>query len=337
MIKKRNLDNSLIQWIMSVTSLGPGIGEMFWMAPAASSTSLFSTHLADKLGISEHLNATLAGAYAEVKANRNDVILTMPGAYDEAATLDWTKDHTHLIGLGGPVNKADYSEGNTVIYTDTSAIDYTVDLTGDHCQFINIGINNAGNHATSYGALNVNGYNNYFKNSSFIGNLGANQLAAVACGSLFVGTNGSNCYFDNCTIGEDCWGNRSGIRSGQLVFTGSQPNGLRFLDCDFRSASIVVTVAMVRIEAIAVGRDVRFKRCSFNNFASNATNNNQVFCAEVNDTTHSWTQIILEDCHSHGFDRWTDHSVDFIYGTMPVADDGGGQSIALDETVAGGS
>ncbi len=55
----------------------------------------------------------------------------------------------------------------------------------------------------------------------------------------------------------------------------------------------------------------------------------------MNDTTHSWTQIVLKNCHSHGIDRWTDHTVDYIYGTMPIADDGGGQSIALDETVAG--
>lgn len=332
MIRKRNLDSSLIQWIMTVTGLGPGIGEIEWVAKAASSTSRFSTHLADSLGI-DNIHADVAAGYASVLADRNDVILVMPGAYDEDTSIDWAKDNTHLIGLGGPVTQADYSEKNVVTYTDTAAVDFTIDLTGDHCQFLNMGINNVGNSATNYAALRLNGYGNFFKNCTFIGVIGSSQLSAAACGSLYIHSNGHNSMFDNCVIGEDCWGARTGSRSGQIVFSGSQPNGGRMRDCYIRSQSSTTAVAMVRIVPIGVGRGWLFERCFFYNYGT--SNLNQCFASSVNDTTHSWTDINLKDCYSKGIDRWTDHSVDYIYGGCFLSDDGGGQAIALDETAAG--
>lgn len=309
--------------------LGMGVGKIVHVVVSGSQYE----DLLIQRGVSnEDIFTTLATAYAATTASRNDVICVYPGAYDETATLDWTKDNTHLVGMGGPVIKADYSEKNCVIYTDTSAVDYTIDLTGDHCQFINIGINNAGNSATNYAAMRVNGYGNLFLNTSFIGCLGSSQLSAVACGSLAISTNGHNCYFINCVIGEDCWGARSGARSGQLIFSGSQPNGLRFLNCDFRSQSNTTTVAMVRVVPIGVGRDCIFDGCKFSNYGT--SNLNQIFASSVNDTTHSWTQISVKDCHVIGVDEWTDHSVDYIYGSMAQATDEGGLVIALDESAS---
>jgi len=316
---------------MSQTGLGPCIGELFFVAPNDSSSS----HYRDALGdVADGIYTTVTAAYNAATANRNDIIFVAPGAYDEGASIDWTKDNTHLIGLGGPVTKADYSEKNVVIYTDTTTIDYTIDLTGDHCQFINIGINNAGNDATNYAAMRVNGYGNLFRNVTFIGNLGANQLAAAACGSLAIAANGHNCLFENCIIGEDCWGLRSAADSAQLMCVG-ETNGVRFIDCDFRSYSTTATVAMVNITGNGMGRDWLFKRCQFNNYSAwnSITNRNQVF-ATVG--TGKWTQLTLVDCHANGFDRWTD-SASPVYGTMPIADDGGGLSISLVHTVAGGA
>uniref|UniRef100_A0A6H1ZX65 Pectate lyase n=1 Tax=viral metagenome TaxID=1070528 RepID=A0A6H1ZX65_9ZZZZ len=314
---------------------GPGCGNIKYVVTTKASTDLYYVML-EEHGVSlNDIYTTLASAYAATTASQNDVIAVCPGAYDETATLDWTKDNTHLVGLGGPNTMNDYSEKNVVIYTDTSAVDYTIDLTGDHCVFLNIGINNVGNSATNYAAMKVNGYGNYFENVSFIGALGSSQLSAVACGSLTVSTNGHNSRFINCVIGEDCWGARTGSRSGQLICDGSQPNGVVFRDCYFRSQSSTAAVAMVRITPIAIGRGWIFDGCMFYNYGT--TNLNQCFASSVNDTTHSWTDIVLKDCFSKGIDKWTDHTVDLVYGNMPIADDGGGQAISLDETVAGGA
>ena len=61
---------------------------------------------------------------------------------------------------------------------------------------------------------------------------------------------------------------------------------------------------------------------------------NEVF--RGNDTT-AWWPIYLKDTAAYGYDRWTDNTQYDIFGNMPVADDGGGLAIELDETVAGGS
>lgn len=342
MIKRRNLDNSLIQWIMTVTGLGPGIGELFWIAPSASATSQYRTHLQDQLGISDLIYSTLATAYAAAVTNRNDAILVMPGAYDEAATLDWTKDNLHMIGLGGPNTRADYSETNAVIYTDTAAVDYTIHLTGDHCMLLNIGLNNAGANAGNFGPLYVNGYGNLFKNVGLIGNLTAQQLADDDCASLHIGTLAHNCKWINCDIGEDCWGARSAAYSGQVSFIGSNPNGGLFENCFFRSAAQTATVAMITTYKGAagtthIGRAWLFDNCKFTNFDERSTigtNCNEVF--HIKAAGASWP-VLLHNCSQYGYDRWSDQSTYHIKGTMPVADDGGGQCIQLDETVAGGS
>ena len=322
---------------------GPGCGKIHWMVSAKNeSTNAYYKYLHDN-GVSDNdIYTTLATAYAAATGSRNDVIAVFPGAYDETATLDWTKDNTHLVGLGGPNTRSDYSEKNVVIYTDTTEVDYTIHLTGDHCVFLNIGINNAGNHASNYGPLYVDGYGNYFENVSLIGNMTANQLADDDCASLHIGTNAHNCKWINCDIGEDCWGKRSAAHSGQVSFIGSQPNGGLFENCFFRSESQTATVAMVTVYKAAagtthIGRGWVFKNCIFNNFDSRTatgTNCNQVF--DMHDATGSWP-ILLHNCSAYGYDRWTDQTAYVIKGTMPVADDGGGLSIALDETVAGGS
>ena len=344
MIKKRNLDSSLIQWIMTVTGLGPGVGELVWVAPAASSSSQFRTQLESNQGIEEDIQTTATAAYAKLVNHRNDVMLVMPGAYDEAASIDWAKDNTHLIGLGGPNTRADYSEKNVVIYTDTAAVDYTIHLTGDHCIFKNIGINNAGANEGNFSPLYVNGYGNYFENVGLIGNMTAQQLADDDCASLHIGTNAHNCKWINCDIGEDCWGARSAAYSGQVSFIGSNPNGGLFQDCYFRSSSVTATVAMITVYKGAagtthIGRGWVWKNCVFHNWggsnAGSPTTLNQVFELDATSGHGTTYPILLHNCSAIGFDEWTDNDSPVkVYGTMPEAVDGGGLVKQLTDTVA---
>lgn len=100
MIKKRNLDNSLIQWIMTVTGLGPGVGEIHYVAPAQSSTSQFRTQL-QTMGVerTQPIYSTVQAAITAKVDYRNDVILVMPGTYAETV-VDAIYQNAHLIGLG---------------------------------------------------------------------------------------------------------------------------------------------------------------------------------------------------------------------------------------------
>ena len=339
-IKLRNLDTSLRNWILANTHLGPGIGDLFFVAKNDSSSNHFRDALSN-MGVSGFYD-TVTAAYNATTTCRNDIVFVACGAYDEAASIDWTKDNTHLIGLGGPNTQSDYSEKNAVIYTDTAAVDWTIHLTGDHCIFLNIGINNAGANAGNYGPLYVNGYGNYFENCTFIGNMTSQQLADDDCASLHIGTSAHNCKWINCVIGEDCWGRRSAAYSGQISFIGSQPNGGLFRNCIIRSESITATCAAVTCYKGAagsthIGRTWIWDNCIFTNFDSQTgpgTNLNEVFC--LHDAAGAWPQL-MHNCSAYGYDRWTDESTNYnIKGTMPIADDGGGLCIALDQTVAGG-
>lgn len=344
MIKKRNLDPSLVQWIMTQTGLGPGIGEIRYVVPAKSTTSNYRNQL-ESMGVdSDEMYLLPSLAYADMTANRNDVMLVAPGAYDEAASIDWTKDNTHCIGLGGPNTRADYSEKNAVIYTDTAAIDYTIHLTGDHCIFHNIGINNAGANAGNYGPLYVDGYGNYFENVSLIGNLTSQQLADDDCASLHIGTNAHNCKWINCDIGEDCWGARTAAHSGQVSFIGSSPNGGLFRNCFFRSSSVTNTVAMITTYKGAagtthIGRGWVFDDCVFSNWGGDqsigGTEVDQVFDLNSASGQINCWPITLHNCSAQGYDEWTDcDSTGFIAGTMPQANDGGGLAIQLTDDEA---
>ena len=152
------------------------VGDVYYVAAAGT----YKNNLLKRGVDGNKIYTLLSLAYAATTGGQNDVILVAPGAYAETAEIAWSKDNTHCIGLRGPVTHADYSEYNTVVYTITTQVNYTVNLTGDHCIFRNIGFNNGGNHATNLAAMMVNGYGNLFENVSFIGNLAANQLSAAA-------------------------------------------------------------------------------------------------------------------------------------------------------------
>lgn len=335
MIKKRNLDSSLVQWIMTQTGLGPGIGEIFYVAPASSSTSQYRTQL-QSMGINdERIYTSPATAFADMVAYRNDVMLVMPGAYALTSELAWNKANTHMIGLGGPHSLGDYYEPNVVIYTATSAVNYVINLTGGNCQFHNVAIQNAGNSATNYAAVIVNKYGSYWKNVSLMGQMDATTAATAVCGALYIHTDGHTPIFEDCMIGQDVWSVRSGANGGVIRFSGSQPNDGQFRNCTIKSISSTATCAAVAVASgTGIGRGWEFVNCRFTNFSDAATQMNQVFYGP---STSAWWPVHLHNCYAHGYDRWTDETSYRIFGTMPVADDGGGLAIALDETVAGGA
>lgn len=312
MIKKRNLDPSLIQWIMTVTGLGPGVGEIFYVAPASSSTSQYRTHWQEMGVEKDHKIYTLPSlAYADMTAERNDVMLVAPGKYTETATIDWTKDHAHAIGLGGPNLHQRYGRPNVLLFCDTAAVDYTVHLTGDFCQFHNFMVGNG--HSTgsatadNLSALGIAGYGNYFSRMGFQGVGSATQAAAAACSSVEIMAGAGELTFENCLIGGNTYvTTRSSTTSGQLLLTSTVAgvaNGI-FKDCLFLSRSAVAATAMVhRKSQAAYDRAWVFDRCHFDNFNPNwAADLTNVFDGE--DQSPQTSNITLKDCTAFGYTYW---------------------------------
>lgn len=315
--------------------IGIGMGDIYYMVVAKTTANLFYQKLIAN-GISEgDIFTSLATAYAATTASQNDVIVATPGAYDETAELAWSNPYTHLVGLAGPNAMGDYYEPGVVIYTDTTQVANVINLTGHNSQFYNVAIQNAGNHAENIAALRLNAYGCYFGNVGLMGMMTANQDSEATAAALYIHTDGHTPIFDNCVIGQDVWGTRDAVNSGVVYFSGSQPNDGLFRNCIFKSISKTATCAMIAAPAANdVGRGWIFNNCTFHNFADDDTQMNQVFYGGAA-SAYPWP-VILHNCMAQGYDRWTDNTDYHIYGNMPVADDGGGLAISLDETVAGG-
>ena len=235
MIKKRNLDNSLIQWIMTQTGLGPGIGQIKYVAAATSATSQFRSQLEANGVSSGDIFTSLSAAEAATVAYRNDVVLVAPGAHVETVELDWDKAWTHILGLSGPNNWGDYYEPNATIYSVTTDVVNVLHVTGACAQIQNLGINNAGANAACETPLLVDIYGCYFKNVGLMGNMTTEQCADIDCCSLRLYTNAHTAIFENCSIGQDVWGIRTMANSGQVIVDGSQMNDVLFRNSIFRS------------------------------------------------------------------------------------------------------
>ncbi len=336
MIKKRNLDNSLIQWIMTQTGLGPGIGELFWVAPASSATSQFRTQL-QRWGVEQDykIYTSPADAYAAMEAYRNDVMLVMPGGYDLTAELAWSKSWTHMLGLGGPCNFNLHTDPGVNIYTDSTQVVETIDCTGDKCQFQNVLIANVGNHAENLAAFNLDGIGAYFSRVMFMGAKNPLNAVVVTASSLHIDSGGDSPIFEDCVIGDNNGSKRATAEhTASLYFTGTgyAMNGL-FRRCRFNVKSDNTLYAhAVRLPGnYCINKQWIWDDCHFYNYDDNNTTQLAHVFWEAIMSTHS---ILLHNCTMQGFDKWQHGNLgDAYFGvSMPIAATAGG--IVLNPTSA---
>lgn len=331
MIKRKNLDNSLIQWIMTQTGLGPGIGELRYVAPATSSTSQYRTQL-ESMGVSSGSIYTLPSlAEAALIASRNDIMLLMPGTYTEVADIDWDKDHTHILGLGGPNARGDHSLSGVTIVNSTTATEF-LNITGDRGIFMNFMVANTYDDSGALSACNVDGWGNYFSRVSFIGNVSDTQVTTVACASLTIDRLGHFPLFEDCVIGQNAWNVRNVANQGVLGFIGTTapaPQNGTFRRCEFLSRSDEIASVMIRIaNNTAIDRTWLFDDCAFSNFSSGAFSyplTRGIYFG----SSDSWS-ILLKDCIANGIVLWTNqgYSKHLIGTNQPNAGTKGGMVIA---------
>lgn len=311
MIKKRNLDSTLIQWIMVQSgSLGAGVGEIQYVAPAASATSEYSTYLADQGITTGNLHALPSIALESCKANRNDVVLVEPGTYSETETLSWDKAQTHMIGIGNPT----WRQGGKVrVQTVTSGVGATIDVTASGVFFGGFNITNNHSTTTNLTALRISA--TYFgaRNMDLRGQLAANQISGINTSSLEFAAGSSYGFgstFTDCNFGTASQPTRTG-KNGIIYFapttgSGSQSGYLRFIRCSIEGRAQTATIPMVLInQSPAIDRYVLFKDCFFYNFwdlkAGKLAN---VFDFTTADANLSNGLIILDKCTGYGIEEW---------------------------------
>lgn len=277
MIKKRNLDNSLIQWIMTQTGLGPGIGEIFYVAPVPSATSQYRTQLQSN-NIATEIDATIAAAYAKMVTHRNDVMLVMPGWYS-TPSFEWGKSHAHCLGLSDSHVTGTNGTGATVIYQSVATAAYTMDMSGAYNVFQNIAIHHYGNAATSLSALKLNGTNSRFQGCDLLGIGGTTAGADRDCAVLWVpalSDHGAECRFNNCGI-RDANAARTSTEGGLVLFGtfgetgGNCGKNMQFNDCRLISRSEATGAHMVAIASPMDGL-IEWAKCTFYNHSVNQGN-----------------------------------------------------------------
>lgn len=196
--------------------------------------------------------------------NKNDVIF-VTGTISLTATLTWSLNKTHMIGLTAPSNndRARLSASGTVFTP-------MVNVTGQGCVFMNIGTFYGFASATSQICWTEAGGRNFYNNCQFLGMGNATAAAQTGGRSLLVsGTTGEN-LFMNCQVGLDTI-TRSAANSS-LEFAGGVPRNT-FIGCRFPfMTSAAGALGIYASGAAAIDRWQEFVNCRFiNNIQSTST------------------------------------------------------------------
>lgn len=170
---------------------------------------------------------TLTTGFGLLTANTNDTLVyignqTYPAKL--AATLDWNKDYTHLVGACSPVALGQRAR---IFGHADNALTPLIKISANGCSFRNIHVNYGVDHAESLAAVEVTGGRNYFENCHFAGIGHATQDVSTACSLLLNGC-GEN-LFRHCSIGLDTQNTR-GADSSEIYVIGSASKQF-FEDC----------------------------------------------------------------------------------------------------------
>ena len=338
MIKKRNLDPSLIQWIMTQTGLGPGIGELQYVAPATSTASQFRAQL-QSMGVEQGntIHTTPILAEASMVAGRNDIMLILPGTYTGtgAAPMTWDKDHTHMLGLCSPP-KHEYGSNGVIIRTTSDDGVFAMTNTAKMCQFQNVAFHQYGEDAACLTAFREAGYMNNFRGCHFFGHIRSDVADLTTSSSLEIncavaGAGGAD-VFDKCVIGGSGGAKRTGA-NGSLLFTGGAVGAgsdMQFLDTQFMNWMEDADPSAILIKAnYGADRLMLFEGCTFYNFITNHGATGPAYVIRDNcTTTHD---ILLKRCARLGFDAWTSDQT-YCFSADSVGATDGGQATAADES-----
>lgn len=203
--------------------------------------------------------ATLTRALALCTSGNNDVVF-LTGTVHVTATVAWSKNNTHLIGLAGPIQtnqRARISSSGSTVFTPM------VSVTGRGCIFLNIGAFHGYADASTQICWAETGGNNYYGQVSFLGMANATAAAQAGSRSLTVGSAGSGeNTFMNCQIGLDTVTRSAANYS--LEFLGGSPRNT-FRNCIFPSFASATSPAFINVGSGAIDRFQVFDNCYFIN------------------------------------------------------------------------
>lgn len=300
--------------------IGQGNGNVYFCDPANGLDSN------DGLSPTSAL-ATLSRAHTIMTAGQGDTVYLYStgqssGTARQSATLTWSKDNTHIVGVCAPTyisqraRIAPASSGSTV-FTPFM----TISADGFSMRNVQVFVGFATGGAS--GGVNVTGDRNYFENVHFAGmgdTLGADHNDSY---SLALTGGGEN-MFRHCTIGIDTIERDS--TGGELLVDGSARRNA-FEDCTFLTWADATDHNMVKVvDSAGIDRLMLFDRCKFICFWTNLADQLDT-CFSI--PVGAGYRIVLKDCTAVGIDDWddADRGVCVIDGAPPTNNTSG---IAVD-------
>jgi len=214
---------------------------------------------------------TLVQAHSLATSGANDVVVffsqgntgSLTTDY-QSATLTWSKDSTHLIGICAPTI---YSQRARIAQLSTATgISPLMNITASNCIFANWSIFHGVADATSKVCLQVTGQRNYFYNVCIQGIGNATMDVATACSLVMSGA--SENTFENCTIGLDTITRTTSTY--EVLFQSSATRNL-FKGCMFPTYSGAAGRVFISANtAASIDRTTEFLNCRFVNAIKSA-------------------------------------------------------------------
>jgi hypothetical protein len=290
----------------------------FFLDPANGSDSN------DGLSV-EHPFATLATAYAACTANQHDTIFYIAGSSSVtlSAALTWSKNYTHLIGIGAPTEvgqRARFFQLSTL--TGASPL-LTISATG--CVFKNFYIFQGVADNTSLINVSVTGGRNYFENVHFAG--GGHATQAINGGASLKLDGAEENTFVNCTIGVDTAAAATGMVG--ILFDGEAHRNI-FKNCKVTMYAGHTGAAFVEVtDGTGIDRYTIFDNCLFIN--SNLDNflmaSGFVIPAFAGNNS---SRILLKDCIILGTSKLDASDRGVLYGNMGAVTGADGSGVAVE-------
>lgn len=261
---------------------------------------------------------TLSQAHSKCTAGNNDVVF-LTGTVSVTATVEWSKNRTHLIGLSPALNtqaRARISQTGSTLFTPL------VNVTASECIFKNIGSFHGFADNSAQVCWVAGGGRNEYSNCLF-GGMGA-QLAADHAGSrslVVTGGDGEN-TFTECQIGLDTIDR--GAANASLQFAAGSPRNT-FRNCVFPARADAATPLFILTAAAAsLDRFQWFQDCLFvNAIDSGAT----AMTAAITMAASSGGMLVLQRSTLVGATDWATNSATegqvLIDGAAPTANASG--------------
>ncbi len=278
--------------------------------------------------------ATVTKALTLCTDKAGDVIVLMndgntSGTSRDTATIAWSLDNTHLVGLCAPTNisqRARISPPNDA----TAIVTPQLHVTGNGNSFWNFSLfeGDAENGVASIG-IHITGSRNYFNNVAVL-NMGdavtGNSGDEAASANILI-DGGEENLFENCYIGLDTAIRTAANANVELISAAARNT---FRKCQFNAYADATAPLFVKVDGAGdIDRFVLFEKCLFQNSSqSGATSMDAAIVTQASQGGH----IIVWECGLVGCDDWTaaDNTKVRLIGSSP---DGSLKSVGIAQDV----